>query len=69
MNTVNERICPLCGRANQCALAAGGDAADCWCRDVVIDTAILQRLPDAAVGKACICRACAEARGENVIER
>jgi len=67
----DPRRCPLCGRANACALAgrpaadpaAPADAAerpDCWCAALRIDPAILARVPEAARGRACLCRRCAE---------
>lgn len=54
--------CPLCGGPNGCAPAACGRFdVDCWCRDVRIDAAVLARVPDAARGLECLCRACATA--------
>jgi hypothetical protein len=69
MNAVNQRTCPLCGGDNQCAIASGSDPRDCWCREAAIDTAVLARLPAEAVGKVCICPACAGTGGEHVVER
>ena len=50
--------CPLCGEPNECGMAAGKD--DCWCFHVTIGEDVLAQVPDAAKGKACICRRCAE---------
>ncbi len=70
MKPVNQqRTCPLCGGDNRCAMASGEDPANCWCVEIAIDPAVLQRLPAQAVGKVCICRACAESGGEQVNER
>jgi hypothetical protein len=51
--------CPLCGQANECAIAAGRDAESCWCMNVFIDTAALASIPADARGKVCICVRCA----------
>ncbi|MBL8730005.1 MAG: cysteine-rich CWC family protein [Planctomycetes bacterium] len=50
--------CPLCGKPNACAIAAGSDRP-CWCAGVTIDAAALQRVPPAARGRACVCTDCA----------
>lgn len=57
-----EHRCPLCGGPNGCAAAAAGrfDVA-CWCREVRFDAALLARVPVEQQGRACVCRACAEA--------
>jgi hypothetical protein len=54
---VDPTLCPLCGESNACGAAAG--EATCWCFDAVVPTEVLERLPDAARGKACVCRRCA----------
>lgn len=56
--------CPLCGAPNACAMASGAcDASGCWCRGAAIPRAVLDRIPGAARGRVCICRACAEGDG------
>ena len=50
--------CPLCGQANECAIAAGRPAESCWCMTQAIDPAALAALPQEARGKVCICAAC-----------
>jgi hypothetical protein len=51
-------LCPLCGRANECAVSASGRFdVPCWCTEVTIDPAVLARARGG--GRACICRACA----------
>jgi hypothetical protein len=55
-------VCPLCGQPNQCAMAQReGDSAPvpCWCTNVVFTAELLQRIPEAARNKACVCQACA----------
>jgi hypothetical protein len=62
---VNEELepsasrCPLCGLENQCGAVAG--KSECWCYTVSIPTDLLDRIPEDAQGKACICRTCVEA--------
>jgi len=53
-------LCPLCGEPNECGAAAG--AAECWCYAAAIPRAVLDRVPDAAKGVACVCRTCAAGR-------
>ena len=56
-------LCPLCGKPNRCAMessrAAAADQPPCWCVGVDFSPELLERLPAAARGKACICEACA----------
>jgi len=54
---IDPAICPLCGKANHCAMVEG--RKDCWCCDVEMPKAVLERIPEAARGVACICRECA----------
>lgn len=62
----DPRLCPLCGRTNQCAMeaerATGQPQPPCWCTQVDFGADLLARLPTEAQGLACICPACA--RGE-----
>ena len=51
--------CPLCGQANRCVLATGGELNDCWCLQTEIDPAVLDRLPAEERDQRCICPACA----------
>ena len=53
--------CPLCGDANECAVAAGRSAETCWCMTVTMDPDTLLAIPEAAQGKVCICPKCAGA--------
>jgi len=56
--------CPLCGKVNQCAMeveqATGVKQPPCWCTRVDFSAELLEQLPLAARGKACICGACAK---------
>jgi len=62
---VPAAVCPLCGGANACAMAAGGaDGSPCWCVAATFGDALLARVPAAARGRACICAACAAAAPE-----
>ena len=51
--------CPLCGQANQCAIAEGQDASGCWCMTATIATSALSALAPASWGQRCICPGCA----------
>jgi len=51
-----EKICPICGKENNCQL----DNKDCWCKHIEIPKYILDMVPEDKRGKACICRSCIE---------
>jgi len=51
-----RNTCPLCSGPNGCGLAAGGTT--CWCFTASIPAA-LERVPDEARDRRCICAACA----------
>jgi hypothetical protein len=61
--------CPLCGAANGCAMQAapglppGGQPLSCWCRAASIGPDVLERIPTALRGQACICARCAKGQG------
>ncbi|MBF6629915.1 MAG: cysteine-rich CWC family protein [Comamonas sp.] len=52
--------CPLCGQANQCAIAAGLPPESCWCMQTSIDPAALERIAPQQRRKQCICPACGQ---------
>lgn len=60
---LNPAQCPLCGHANQCAMelarATGEPPAPCWCTEVKFNPELLDRIPDEAQRRACVCQACA----------
>jgi len=57
-------VCPLCGAGNACAMAGGGGTCrPCWCVAASFSAELLQRVPPATRGRACICAACAAAPG------
>ena len=59
---INAKICPLCGQANQCAMeverATGVQQAPCWCTQIQFSAELLNKIPEAARGIACLCAAC-----------
>jgi hypothetical protein len=56
-----QDTCPICGSENDCGLAAGDST--CWCFTAAIPPAALERIPDAARNRRCICAACAGQAG------
>jgi hypothetical protein len=60
--SVDPCRCPLCGHPNACAMEASTASAalPCWCTRVHFGCELLQQLPTAVRGKACICQACAQ---------
>lgn len=63
--TVDDSVCPLCGGANACARADGGDPSPgrCWCESVSIPGEVLERIPAASRGRHCLCAECATGPG------
>jgi len=56
--------CPLCGGANDCALARSGRVdVPCWCESATFGAALLARVPQPLRGTACVCVGCASAAG------
>ena len=59
---VDPAACPLCGAGNACAMARGDASGEpCWCVAAAFGAELLERVPAAARGRACICAACAAA--------
>jgi hypothetical protein len=60
---VRGSVCPLCQRANGCAMASDGgdDAAPCWCVGALLDPVALARATALDGGLSCVCAACAAA--------
>jgi len=62
--TITAERCPLCGEINRCAMeverATGVSQPPCWCTQVDFSAKLLERIPVAAQGGACICQACAK---------
>jgi hypothetical protein len=62
--SVDATLCPLCGRANQCAMelekVSGQPQPPCWCTTTRFDAALLARVPADRQKLACICHRCAQ---------
>ncbi|WP_332873982.1 cysteine-rich CWC family protein [Amphritea pacifica] len=62
---IDPHLCPLCHQDNRCGnLSSCGSDASCWCRspDISFPQTLLDRVPEEAKGRACICRSCAANR-------
>lgn len=57
---LNTATCPLCGRPNQCVLAADPSATECWCDAVEFPKELLEKIPKNAERKTCVCQRCLE---------
>lgn len=59
---LDPTLCPLCGADNRCAMerekATGETQPPCWCVSTAFPPGLLDRLPEAARGQACICADC-----------
>jgi len=62
-NNLDKKICPLCGKPNDCHMENGKDPSTCWCNEVKMPEGIFELLPEGAQRKACICRSCVESFG------
>jgi Cysteine-rich CWC len=57
---VTVSLCPLCRRANGCAMASGeAGATPCWCFAADLDRTALARAFAVDGGASCVCAACA----------
>lgn len=58
---IDPGICPICGGPNGCLHARPDPGCGpCWCVAVVFPPGLLERVPDEAKRRACICRKCLE---------
>lgn len=59
-STCDPSLCPICGRPNLCphAMSSGEATPSCWCASLNIPQELLDRIPEAARRKACVCRNC-----------
>ena len=64
IQSIEPRVCPLCGQPNQCAMealrATGVKQPPCWCSQLKFDPELLERIPEHVRGKACVCASCAQ---------
>jgi hypothetical protein len=60
---LDASVCPLCGKANQCAMeaekATGRAQPPCWCAGLKMDASLLEKIPANQRGLACVCQDCA----------
>ena len=56
MSELKPDRCPICGGPNDCGMAAG--KSECWCASVKISAGALEKVPEGAKGKVCVCRKC-----------
>jgi hypothetical protein len=61
---IDDTRCPICGGDNECAMAKGEPASRCWCQDAEISDELMERVPEEARGKACICPRCTGGSGD-----
>lgn len=52
---VNKDMCPLCKMHNGCQ-----NEPNCWCHNVIVPQALLERVPKEKREKVCICYFCIE---------
>lgn len=64
-NDIDPTRCPLCGGDNRCAMEIERETGEaqppCWCVSTPFPPGLLDTLPEAARGKACLCARCVTA--------
>ncbi|MFC1996399.1 cysteine-rich CWC family protein [Chloroflexota bacterium] len=55
---LDTAICPLCGEPNHCAMAADANTSGCWCESIIFPEELLEKIPENAVRKTCVCQKC-----------
>ncbi|MBC7983225.1 MAG: cysteine-rich CWC family protein [Candidatus Obscuribacterales bacterium] len=64
-----QNSCPLCGGPNACVLATkGASKQTCWCQQIKISAATIERIPKAQRNVACVCERCALAQRRELPE-
>ncbi len=69
LETLRGYTCPLCGQSNACLSVAATDTKQaCWCANpkLKFPKTLLEKVPEEARGKACICQACVEAHQKDL---
>jgi hypothetical protein len=70
---INQSLCPLCGKANRCAMEIEKETdikqAACWCVGMDFSADLLAQVPVSVQGQACICAACAAKSGVDLPSR
>ncbi|MFM9990603.1 MAG: cysteine-rich CWC family protein [Burkholderiaceae bacterium] len=60
---IDPSMCPICGEPNKCAQeiakATRKPPERCWCMTATFSSEVLDRVPEEAKNKACICSKCA----------
>lgn len=59
------KVCPLCGRANDCGMVKSPDKP-CWCTNEVFPKELLEQVPEELKHKACICYRCLKEFRQNM---
>jgi hypothetical protein len=57
---IEKGECPLCHRANACAIVANEDPLTCWCMSTKVPEELLKRIPEAQRGMSCVCKHCVD---------
>jgi hypothetical protein len=65
---VAAHLCPLCGLANGCAMAAGS-RTECWCVGAAFGADLRRRAAGAGGAARCICARCASDAAQSAAMR
>jgi len=57
---VDPTVCPICGKSNQCERVKCESVENCWCSQIKFSQKLIDKVPEKAKRKACICRECVE---------
>lgn len=69
MTADQQDQCPLCGKDNHCAMAAGKDVAACWCVAEHFPPELLAAVPPEDRNRRCICKNCVQQYGGTSLAR
>ena len=67
IDPIDPSKCPLCGKPNQCGIAAG--KGTCWCFSEKVPETVLDQVPEAVRDEACVCEWCAVGRAKLSVVR
>lgn len=69
--SIDETICPLCGKNNACQNSVTDQSIrkSCWCQNSEYEFPVdlLTRIPAKFKGKACICETCAQTYRKRIL--
>lgn len=67
---VTLSLCPICKKANNCAISLGQEPRSCWCMTSKVPEGLLESIPKEERGINCICSQCvADYKSDNLMKK